>query len=536
MTAPQLPQGTIVSGKYRLNGLMGYGGSSATYQAQSSEGYFALKVLSPQIAQRGDIVQAIQQFQAGTNALPRDLAVPVVDAGFDQALGVPYSVTELVRTPTLAQLVAQRPLSIEELTLLLHGLGRVIDAAHRNQMAHHALKPSNIFVGTPHSDVRVMDFGASLVRSVIPTSEGYEGSAPWMAPEQAQPTAQAGTPADIFSSALIAFYVLTGRSYWLSCQGPRPDVAAWQREVTAPPVPFSVRGREVGFPLNPVLDAVFARALATNPAERYRSVGELAGMLRIALQPQAQGEDQTIAFPAAPAAAPYPATPAPGAYPPSPAPAPYAPAPAAHAPAPAAAHVHAGQMTQVALPPTALPNRRRPVIWFVIAAGALLGGGAIAATIYVAKSSAATPSPVTVAADVPGAAPDADVTAAATTPIPPPAASTDPSASASASASAEAAADKAPSEVKVTITCEPACDSVSVDSKAVKDPSEPLSLLPGKYKITASKAGYLARTETITVEDDKPIEKTFTLTKPVVRTTAPTPKAKPCGKFLKRCD
>ncbi len=73
MSAPQLPAGTVIANKYSVVALLGYGGSSATYAAVGADGReVALKVFDPAIRQRADIMAAIEQTYAGTNALPAD--------------------------------------------------------------------------------------------------------------------------------------------------------------------------------------------------------------------------------------------------------------------------------------------------------------------------------------------------------------------------------------------------------------------------------------------------------------------------------
>src|SRR5690606_5110020 len=97
---------------------------------------------------------------------------------------------------------------------------QVMDAAHARQLHHHALKPTNVFVA--QGITRVSDFDAAVVRSTSPTHEAYARSAPWWAPEQLNPSAVLGPATDVFAAALLAFYALTGRSYWLSCQSSPP--------------------------------------------------------------------------------------------------------------------------------------------------------------------------------------------------------------------------------------------------------------------------------------------------------------------------
>src|SRR3954466_578978 len=104
MTAPQLGPNTIVAGKYTIISLLGVGGSSATYHAVAGDGReVALKIFDPAIRQRADIMSAIEQTYAATNALAGDIVVPLLDAGYDPVTGAPFSVTERIPFPSLAQ-------------------------------------------------------------------------------------------------------------------------------------------------------------------------------------------------------------------------------------------------------------------------------------------------------------------------------------------------------------------------------------------------------------------------------------------------
>jgi len=167
MTAPQLAPGTVVAQKYRLGACLGYSGSAAAYQAASAEGReVVLKIFDPAIRQRADIMQAIEQTYAATNALPQDVAVPLLDAGYDAGTGAPFSVSERIPFPSLLAICAQRALSPDEASNVLAVLAQVLDRAHARQLFHHAIKPTNVFVGFAQGHgVRITDFGASLPRT-----------------------------------------------------------------------------------------------------------------------------------------------------------------------------------------------------------------------------------------------------------------------------------------------------------------------------------------------------------------------------------
>jgi hypothetical protein len=577
MTAPQLAPGTVVAQKYRLGGCLGYAGSSATYQATSAEGRdVVLKIFDPAIRQRADIMAAIEQTYAATNALPHDVVVPLLDAGYDAATGAPFSVSERIAFPSLAQIAAQRPLSPDEVTNVLAVLAQLLDRAHARQLFHHALKPTNIFVGFAQGyGVRVTDFGAGLARTAVPTQEGYALAAPWLAPEQVQAAAPAGGAADVFASALVAFYALTGRSYWRSCQG-ELNLAGWQQEVLGGRAPASGRARELGSPMPPSFDAALAAGLAVDPAQRYRTVGELAAAIDAIVSSRPPESQATMAFPGGPGT--YP--PAPGGnggvpagmgslrqntyeglgapqaavgYPGAQAmPLPSMPqiaAPAADAGGypnpgpyvsnqdPAAAQANLGETAAGRAIDPAIHQRRKsssklvPIL-VALTAVVLLGGG-VAAFVVLGKKPPADPklagtaSALASASAAPSAVPSAEPSA-----VP----SAEPSAAPTAEPSAAPTAEPAPG-AEVTLACDPECDEIKVDDKAI-ELGKPLALPPGKHQVTGKKDGFQNVKETIIVKDGSPLEKTFKLKEkvapgPVVAPPAGT--SKPCGKFLKRC-
>ena len=281
MTAPQLPPGHVIAGKYTVRAPLGYGGATATYAAVLPPGReVVVKLFSPQLGQRRDVIAALQQAAAIVNTLPPELTSPVLETAFNPQTGAFFVVTDLVTLPSLIAQTAQGgPLQPPEVVALLQSIARVVDAAHAQNLVHGALKARNVFVGpAPGRPVKVVDFGVSVARAALPTNEGWAIAAPWMAPEQVQGAAP--TPqTDVFSAALVAFYAATGKSYWRSCQGTSLDLGGWQQELAAPRVPPSARARELGVTLAPGIDVALGRALAPAPGERFASVSELAAAL-----------------------------------------------------------------------------------------------------------------------------------------------------------------------------------------------------------------------------------------------------------------
>ncbi len=519
MTAPHLAPGTVLSGRsynFSIQALVGHSGSSATFRALSSAGGDAMvKVYDPAVRQRPDITQAMERLYAETMQLPGDVIVHVLEAGYDPTTGAPFSATAFVQLPSLAQLVSRRPLSLTEVTGMLKSMARGLDAAHLRQVSHHALKPTNVFIGgAPNYEARVTDFGAGLVRIAVPTHDGYALSAPWLAPEQVQQGQQAGPQADVFSAALLAFYALAGRSFWRACQGQTPDLNAWQQELFGGRAVTSLRASELGIPLNAALDPVFSRALQVDPRQRYRTIGELAAAFDAAAN-QREAVGATLAFPAidiAPVAqpqaqAPYnPPTQAPptqmSAQPAQPPQQgipqttqhwpngppqtpgqgmPSLPEIPSSPPNPAAMTM----VPQAADRPRARASKAVPLFLGITAV--VLVGGAVAAFAFLGKDegSGATGTTTAVSVPLPATTTTAD-TPTTTTPAAP--------------TTTASAAPETPAEVLIKFACVPGCDSVQIDGKAVEEITKPAKVPAGKHTLSASKEGFTTLEETVEVE------------------------------------
>lgn len=511
MTAPHLGPGHSIAGKYTVRALLGFTGEVATYQAVSSDGReVVIKMFDPSVGQRADVMAQLDRVRHQIAQLPPGAVVAAFDAGYDQGTGAPFSATEYLQIPSLGKLVETGPLSPDVVAQVMRGVGTLLDAAHAIGLHHLALKPTNIFVGpAPTYAVRITDFEASVIRRTSPaTHEVYSQSAPWWAPEQLQPAAVLGPPADVFAAALVAFCALAGRSYWLSCQTHPPDLPNWQLELMGQRVPVSQRARDVGAVINPLFDGVFARALSVNQADRPQSAMEVTQVLAAATSSSADQSPKTLAFPeggfpGGDPRAPYLAGADQGGYVATGSGAPSAPVEAS------------------GLPPFPQPVKKKsaspmlPIIIGVTAAVLLGGGGMMFLFMRTPSSNATAPLPTTtasVSSDGPAGTGETKPE-----PTPEPAPAPEPSA--------------APKEetVAVSIRCTPACDRIELDGKTVDKPQDKLALAPGKYKIALIKQGYLIHRDTIDVVADKPIDKEVALIK--IGPVKPAP-SKGCGQFL----
>jgi serine/threonine protein kinase/formylglycine-generating enzyme required for sulfatase activity len=285
-----LASGTIFGGDFRVVRLLGAGGMGEVYVVEqlSTGRERALKVMNPQLApneeQRGRF-----QLEARVGArIASDHVVEVIAAGFDEPTGAPYLVMELLEGETLEERLDRAgPLPAAELASVFDQLGHGLGAAHHAGIVHRDLKPANIFLSrprikSPNPVVKVLDFGvAKLVGGTHATQTRQVGTPTYMAPEQcrADPIT---TATDVWALGLIAFKLLTGKTYWLSVHKSESTPLAIMFEIGYEPLArASERAAALGCeaPLPPGFDAWFARCVARAPGERYPEAGVASAAL-----------------------------------------------------------------------------------------------------------------------------------------------------------------------------------------------------------------------------------------------------------------
>jgi serine/threonine-protein kinase len=149
--------------------------------------------------------------------------------------------------------------------------------------------------------LKVTDFGIARAGASEMTETGsILGTAHYLSPEQAQGRAVTGA-ADLYSVGVILYEMLAGD---LPFQGDSAVSIAVKHLNEAPP-PLSALRPDV----HPAIEAVVMRALAKEPAERFRDAGEFAAALEAARQAMRRGEDGAgvLPPPAPPPAETFPA-------------------------------------------------------------------------------------------------------------------------------------------------------------------------------------------------------------------------------------
>lgn len=189
---------------------------------------------------------------------------------------------------------------VAEAVEIIAAVASALDYAHGRGMLHRDVKPSNILYAEPATGERriaLADFG--IAREIndsdgITSTNFAVGTVEYAAPEQLMSQVLDGR-ADQYALAATGFHLLTGAAPF---PGTKPATIIGHH-LTTPPTPISSLRPELA-----ALDAVFATAMAKNPAQRYPSCGEFAANLqRHAASVSAASNAPTQAAPSGPAVA-----------------------------------------------------------------------------------------------------------------------------------------------------------------------------------------------------------------------------------------
>ena len=160
---------------------------------------------------------------------------------------------------------------------LISQVAEALDAAHADHLVHRDIKPSNILV-TSSDFVYVVDFG--IARSIggrqtsLTITGATIGTLDYMAPERFTGHDVDGR-ADVYSLACLLHECLTGAPPF---RGKDLPALMYAQLYSDPPEASSL---VEGVP--PALDAVIARGMAKDPADRFATAGALAAAAREAL-------------------------------------------------------------------------------------------------------------------------------------------------------------------------------------------------------------------------------------------------------------
>ncbi|GAB03717.1 protein kinase [Gordonia amarae] len=271
--------GSVIAG-HRVSAILGQGGMGTVYAAQHPRlpRMVALKVLNVPVSADPSFRLRFQREGQLAASLEHPHIVPIYDCGEDH--GQLWLSMRLVRGTTAAAQVAISPqgMPIEPALDILRAVASALDFANRRGVVHRDVKPANILIDTETSQVLLSDFGIARQMAGddgLTAAGSFIGTFDYSSPEQISDDDLDGR-SDQYALACTAVQLLTGCKPFT---GPTAASIIKRHLVDPPP---SIAAMRLGLPAG--VDAVFHRALAKRPADRYPSCTEFVADLTAALR------------------------------------------------------------------------------------------------------------------------------------------------------------------------------------------------------------------------------------------------------------
>src|SRR6478735_8277598 len=270
--------GAVLSGKYRLEALLGEGGMRTVWRASNLllDLPVAIKLIRADL-DRGELRARLQLEARSAAKLGHPSIVRVFDVG-ESELGDPFIVMEHLSGETLAQLISRGRLPATRAAQLLLPIIDALALAHARGIVHRDLKPDNVMIAVEEQRVcpKILDFGIAKLtdpREVdlkLTQVGAVVGSPEYMSPEQARGRDDIDASTDIWSTCVVLYEAVTGHPPFTAS-----NLNALLRSIVEDaPKPISEYALD-----DAALWQILERGLRKDRAQRYAKISELGRAL-----------------------------------------------------------------------------------------------------------------------------------------------------------------------------------------------------------------------------------------------------------------
>ena len=265
-------------GRYEIIAELGRGAMGVVYKARDPkiDRFVAVKTISFSSQNPEEEREYRERFFHEAQAAGRLLhpgIVTIFDTGEDPESHIAYIVMEYIAGQSLDRLLSEknRKLPLDTALLLTEELAEALDHAHAQGVVHRDMKPANILM-TNEGHAKIADFGIAKLNLAQVTLPGRAlGTPAYMSPEQLEGEPVDGR-SDLFSLGAILYRMLTGYGPFQGNSATTVSFKVVNRD------PLRTTSFDSDLPAE--LDAVVARVMAKDPAQRYQRGLEFALDLR----------------------------------------------------------------------------------------------------------------------------------------------------------------------------------------------------------------------------------------------------------------
>lgn len=216
--------GQVISGRYRVQELLGEGGMGAVYLAEHTlmRKRVALKLLHPEMSENEEVLARFKREAEAAAHIEHPNVASATDFGQTED-GAFFLVLEYVEGTSLRKALAGGALSPPRALHIARQIALALERAHAAGIVHRDLKPENIMLVRKGEDpdfAKVLDFG--IARFDPSSARGAASGQPltrlgtilgtpeYMAPEQGAGDV-VGPTADLYSLGVMLYEMLTGK-------------------------------------------------------------------------------------------------------------------------------------------------------------------------------------------------------------------------------------------------------------------------------------------------------------------------------------
>lgn len=273
--------------RYRVIDRLESGGMAEVFRAEALglQGFkkqVAIKRVLAHLASKESFIKMFLDEARLSARLSHSNCVQVFDIGVGD--GTYFIVMEFVDGANLRGIIdtlkaANRPFPVEEACYIAIELAKGLQYAHflvdeNSQplgIVHRDMSPPNVLI-TKHGEVKIVDFGLAKAHTQLEKSEPgvIKGKFSYLAPEAARGQ-EVDARADIFAIGIMLWELLAGKRLFLG----KTDLETVQmiQRAIVPPI------TRIRPDVPPELEPILARALASDPNQRYQTSRDLGADL-----------------------------------------------------------------------------------------------------------------------------------------------------------------------------------------------------------------------------------------------------------------
>ncbi|GEM_PF-188007 len=216
--------GKSIGGNFQIKTLIGKGSMGKVYSAQNPtnpQNTIAVKLLDENEMEYNNFAH---QAKIAAKLGKESPYISEVKAYGIFEKKIPYYVMEYLQGKSLAQMLTENPLSLEQFLTITQQICLGLKVAHQgvdlegknNQVIHEDLKPSNIFIMNNDQSIKILDFAISgLMGNQIrlTKTKGSIGTLGYRSPEQMRGE-KIDVRSDIYSLGIMMYEMLTEHYPW----------------------------------------------------------------------------------------------------------------------------------------------------------------------------------------------------------------------------------------------------------------------------------------------------------------------------------